>query len=319
MLLRPSVLCPIDFSEASRGALRYAAAIAEHFYAGLTVLAVDELAGFSGVPVVPGDAWPTPLTRNDVEQFVHDTFHDRPLAVPVLEFATAAGKPAPAILRFAAEHAPDLIVMSTHGITGIRKVLFGSTTERVLRETTVPVLATPPDEHGPSCLEELKTAIRRVLVPVDLTAATPRQVHIACGLAEAFDATMLLLHVIEPPRTLPRNVALLPRIQTAQLDRVQPALTALSGDVPARLRAEVITRYGDPAGEIATVAEERDADVIVMGLHSSPAAGPRMGSVTHRVLCQHPRLLLALPPAVDRRLLDRRQQVPESLLAAARA
>jgi hypothetical protein len=42
MPIRPSVLCPIDFSDPSRGALRYGAAIAEHFYAGFTVLAVTD-------------------------------------------------------------------------------------------------------------------------------------------------------------------------------------------------------------------------------------------------------------------------------------
>jgi nucleotide-binding universal stress UspA family protein len=54
--------------------------------------------------------------------------------------------------------------------------------------------------------------------------------------------------------------------------------------------------YGEPAEEIAKVASDRDAGLIVMGLHSSPVLGPRMGSVTYRVLCLAHRLVLALPP-----------------------
>ncbi len=55
--------------------------------------------------------------------------------------------------------------------------------------------------------------------------------------------------------------------------------------------------HGDPAEEIAKLARDRHAGLIVMGLHGSPLLGPRMGSVTYRVLCLAPGLLLAVPPA----------------------
>ena len=124
-----------------------------------------------------------------------------------VRFEVAAGKPAPEVLRVARERKCDLIVMGTHGLTGVRRMFFGSTTERVLRETTVPVLLTPASEKGPVQLEDVKRAIRRVLVPVDLSAATARPVQIASGVAEALDAALLLTHVIEPYRyPLPPDV-----------------------------------------------------------------------------------------------------------------
>ena len=87
MFLRPSVLCPVDFSDASRGALRYAAAIAEHFYAGLTIMAVDEYPMIMTAGLSP-ELWPPPLQKADVERILRDTF-DRELAVPEVDYRGA--------------------------------------------------------------------------------------------------------------------------------------------------------------------------------------------------------------------------------------
>ena len=54
-----------------------------------------------------------------------------------------------------------------HGLTGMRKLFFGSTTERVLRETTVPVLVTPPHDPGPIGIDDAKRLLHRILVPVE--------------------------------------------------------------------------------------------------------------------------------------------------------
>ena len=62
---------------------------------------------------------------------------------------------------------------------------------------------------------------------------------------------------------------------------------------------------GEPTEEILKLAEARNAGLIIMGLHSSGAVGPRMGSVTYRVLCQTEALVLALPPQVVKAASDR--------------
>jgi nucleotide-binding universal stress UspA family protein len=63
-----------------------------------------------------------------------------------------------------------------------------------------------------------------------------------------------------------------------------------------RARAEELALARGREAVLAKVAADRDAGLIVMGLHSSPLLGPRMGSVTYRVLCLAHRLVLALPP-----------------------
>jgi len=295
MTFRPSVLCPLDFSDSSRGALRYAAAIAAHFAAPLTLVAVndpllqeaDELAGVAHL---------TDDTRRDMERFVEETFASRPHGVPDLGLEVTTGKPAPEILRLSREKQSNLIVMSSHGLTGFRKLFFGSTTERVLRETSVPVLVTPATDVGPERLEDIPKIVRRVMVPVDLTAATSHQLRTARDLAEALNVPLLLLHVVEPVRATVSASARLPKVEAERRHRAEQNLERALEDMPAAIKHEAIIAYGEPAEEIAKVANDRDAGIIVMGLHSSPVLGPRMGSVTYRVLCLAHRLVLALPP-----------------------
>jgi nucleotide-binding universal stress UspA family protein len=94
---------------------------------------------------------------------------------------------------------------------------------------------------------------------------------------------------------LTAHAALSP-IEAEQRHRVEVELEGASRSIASAMKPEALVAYGEPAEEIAKVANDRDAGLIVMGLHSSPVLGPRMGSVTYRVLCLAHRLLLALPP-----------------------
>jgi nucleotide-binding universal stress UspA family protein len=295
MIAKPSVLCPLDFSDASRGALRYAGAIAEHFGARLQVLAVndsllDEAAAIAGDPDLEKE------TARQIERFCRQTFSADTAALRDVRIDVATGKAAAQILRIARERNCDLIVMSSHGLTGVRKVFFGSTTERVLRETTVPVLVTPVGDPGPANLEQVRGIVRRILAPVDLTDATSHQLSIARGLAEALSLPVLLLHVVPPARSMVAVQPWPPHLEAERRYRAEKALSEAIETMPAALKPEPLLAFGEPSEEIAKVAADRDAGLIVMGLHSSPVLGPRMGSVTYRVLCLAHRLVLALPP-----------------------
>ena len=295
MISTPSILCPIDFSPSSRGALRYAGLIAAHFAARLTLLAVndpllEEADEFAGPAHLAED------TTRELERFFKRTFAHRPHGIPDVRLEVTTGKSAPEILRVSRERKCDLIVMSSHGLTGFRKMFFGSTTERVLRETTLPVLVTPGGDAGPERLEDIPRMIRRVLAPVDLTAATPHQLTIARGLAEALHVPVLLLNVVEPVRTLSTAQPRLSQVDAERRYRAERELEELVQDMPPSIKPEALVAYGEPAEEIAKVVTDRDAGIIVMGLHSSPVLGPRMGSVTYRVLCLAHRLVFAVPP-----------------------
>src|SRR5262245_6179744 len=90
----PSVLCPVDFSEASRGALRYAVAIAEHFNGSLTVATVSDPLLAQGAAIHCGEGWLSHETAVSLEAFVEETLHGRPAAVAALHIDVETGKAA---------------------------------------------------------------------------------------------------------------------------------------------------------------------------------------------------------------------------------
>jgi universal stress protein A len=289
-----SVLCPIDFSEASRGALRYAAAIAAYCEARLTVMTAEDPL-LASMDVVHGALWPTERARKELASEVAEALSYRSAPLDV-RYELAVGHPATEILRVAAAQRANLIVMSSHGLTGVRKLFFGSTTERVLRETTVPVLVTRPDDYGAVRLDARASVVDRILVPVDFGMATAAQMHAAGMIAKALDVPLLLAHVLEPVRRPLWRQDEHPRVEPARRARAEKSLEALVAQVPDTLRAETLLTVGNPAEEIARIARERKTQLIVLGLLASEPAGPRIGSVTFRVLCLTSSLVLSLPP-----------------------
>jgi universal stress protein A len=291
-----SVLCPLDFSEPSRAALSYAAAIAKHFGATLTVLAVDDplLAHAAAVAeLTPPLAEQTDAELRRVCRAVVGDDHGGP---PRREYRVRVGKPGVEILQQARDSGTGLIVMSSRGHSGVRKMFFGSTTERVLRETPVPVLVTPTERPPGLSLDEMARHVGHVLAPVDLSSASAHQVSVAAAIAEALSVPLLVAHVLEPI-TVPSRVRLaLPASDTARRATAEDQLLELIRPVRLPPNTETLMLSGDPAEEIVKLTDTRRANLIVMGLHSSEAFGARMGSVTYRVVALTRTLVLGLPP-----------------------
>ena len=291
-----SLLCPIDFSDPSRAALLYARAIADHFGARLTLLAVDDpllVEAAVSVGLVPSLSDETMQELRRVGADVFDRPHGGDTTV---DFRVRTGKPAVEILREAREIAADLIVMSSRGHTGVRKMFFGSTTERVLRETTVPVLITPIERPRGQSLEEMARHVGRILVPLDLSEASPDQLAVAAAIAQALSVPLLVAHVVEP-MVIPMRVRLaMSGANAVRRTNAEDTLADLVRSIPETVKTETLVVSGDPAEEIVKLTEVRHANLIVMGLHSTEPFGPRMGSVTYRVLSLTHTLVLALPP-----------------------
>lgn len=298
----PLILCPVDFSDASAGAVRYAAAIAARFGARVLVLTVVHPLLADAVDLGTGVVWDPDACKGELAEFaVRAGAHD---ASPpaTFEYEVAVGKPAVEILRVAQERSCSLTVISTQGLTGMRKLFFGSTTERVLRETLHPVLITPPVVPRPLSFEQAQHLVRRVLVPVDLSAGSLNQTQTAKAIAQTLNAPMLLAYVIEPVKS---HVAGRRDVLTLEADQravAEDRLSELVATLPRRLHPEALVAYGDPAEELAKIANDRHAGLTVVGLHGSPLIGPRMGSVTYRFLCLSRNLVLALPPGHVSRL-----------------
>lgn len=294
------ILCPIDFSEPSRAALRYAAAITTHLGAALTLLTVNDPLLTEAADMAGGTGRLAADAKAELEKFFRDSLPGSARR-PAAELVVATGASAAEILRHAKDGA-DLIVMSSHGATGIRKLFFGSTTERVLRETSVPVLVVPRGDAGPETMADMKKIVRRILVPVDLGGALEEQVRVAAGLADTFEAPLLLVHIVEPVRAVVPGHAYAANVDSERRGRAEQRLQALVAALPPARRPEALVMFGEPAEEISKIANDRGVGLIVMGLHASALLGPRMGSVTYRVLCVTNAIVLALPPGASIRM-----------------
>jgi nucleotide-binding universal stress UspA family protein len=291
---KPTVLCPIDYSDHSRVALRYAALIADHFGARLLLVTVNDLLLVQAAAMAYDAEYLQLQSREDLREFYRNTNLPSAAGADDVTYDVRTGKPAPEILKAAADGHADLIVIGTHGLSGARKAFFGATTERVLRETTVPVLITRKDAPMVASLAEAPRSVGRILVPVDLTPATAHQVAVANGLAVALGVPLILTHVIEPLALPMRWRTHVGRADHERRTRAEEELRELTDKVTVPV--ETLLAYGDPAEEIAKLARDRGAGLLVLGLHGSTLLGPRMGSVTYRVLCLAPTLVLAIPP-----------------------
>jgi nucleotide-binding universal stress UspA family protein len=150
MLPFKKILCPTDFSEPAFTALKRAEELARHFAAELIVAHV--------IPPVPGPhmyadsplatSFDVPMFQQELairaEQMLKNLVSHHKVGTRNL---VSTGEAAPEILRIAAEEHVDLIVIASHGLTGWRRLVFGSVAEKVVRQAPCPVLTiTAPPE-----------------------------------------------------------------------------------------------------------------------------------------------------------------------------
>ncbi len=147
-----SILLPTDFSECGNYALSYAASLARTFRASIICLNVIEPI----VPTVGYSGMTEPLPIDITEQLEDSAERELPKLAECdecsgieVEELVVHGEAASEIVRVAAERKVDLIVISSHGRTGLGRILFGSTAESVVRHAPCPVLVVkppPPEE-----------------------------------------------------------------------------------------------------------------------------------------------------------------------------
>jgi nucleotide-binding universal stress UspA family protein len=299
-----SILCPIDFSEHSIEALRFAIGLAGRDQAHLTVLTVNERLMVEAAAAKCGEKY---LERETEREQTHHVLQLMPGAdwAPVPHNAVRAGKPHTEILECAAEEQADLIVMGTHGLSGYRRLFFGSVTERVLRDSPIPVLVVPLlaphvvvfTNRGPVF------HIGHVLAPVDFGPSSHDHVGLAEDVAASFGALLLLVHVLRELRGPARLRLVLQGNGRERTDEARERLFQLASTrSPGAVETCVVS--GDPADEIAEVAAQHGVGLIVMGLSGAGASDTRPGSVAYRVLTMSPVPVLALPPARDEKTQD---------------
>lgn len=261
------ILCPIDFSEASRAALEQAAAIAEWFGAAITVVHVSAPARviegpllFAALPV--GDVSDTRASRarRSLDEYVRP-LRDRGLAVDaiVLEDDAVDGR----ILAIAETVHADFLVIGTHGRTGLDWLIVGSVTDKILRHATCPVLTVPP-----SATRHARPPFKRLLCPIDFSEPSLEALRFVLPLAEEGDARLTLLHVL-PDRPSQDGAAVLEtvadraRCEEATRQRLEALVPK---DASAFCEPVMRVTWGVPYRSIVDVAASETSDLIVMGI-----------------------------------------------------
>lgn len=292
------ILCPIDFSEASRHALDQAIVVARFFDARIIVLHVYNQA-FLPVPGygMPTDLGAITLSAEDAQRLQRD----------VAQFAAAAGTegrevsiavepgmPVPRILATATALPADLIVIGTHGVSGFERLVLGSVTEKVLRKATCPVLTVPPRTETSASVP-----FKHIVCAVDFSDASLKALTTALSLAQEADAELTVVHVLEwPATTTPAGLTpAAPELGTGGTFDLERYRTVLEADAAQRLAALLPTDvqewctpntkilHGKPWAEILAAAAARDTDLIVMGVRGrNPVDLLLFGSTANQVV-----------------------------------
>jgi len=269
-----NVVFPTDFSRTASGALPFAAGLASRFRAALHVVNAAEPANYS----LPPETWHlADQTREretkQVRTFLQTSFPEIESEVQVWE-GTVSQVLTSAIDR---DHA-DMIVLGTHGRTGVGKLLLGSAAEAILRTAPCPVLTL-----GPHARTEPEWQLHQILYATDFSPASIEGVQYAIAFAQAYNAKLALLHVIETRETDEL-------VHEAELtDSSRRLLRKLVPEdaLPFEPRCEVI--QGAAADAIIEVARRLNAGLIVLGARRASGATSHLPVATvHKVIAQAP-------------------------------
>ena len=284
------ILFPIDDSDGVAAVRDSVYALAAAHDATLHVLNVADTAHDSVTRI--GDQVVDALEQTG-EQLVAETARQAAERGISTQTAVIQGGVAATITEYAETAEIDCIVMPTQGRKGIEERLLGSTTERVSRETTVPLLTLRPDAAP------LSTPIERLLVPTDGSDTAAAALDVGIDLAVADTSTLHLLSVVD-------TSLFGGDIQAEQYaDSLTEAATGITDDARDRATAagvgEVITAVEDDrsvAEGIRSYAAEAEADCIVVGTHGRTGLDRYLlGSVTETLIRTSPVPVMVVPPS----------------------
>ena len=299
----PLVLCAVDFSPSSADIVRHAAACAGGAWpdgddhAALTLLhVVEPLLVQAAAMTVDAD-----MIQSECRQAlaalassVTSTALARPAAIDV-----RIGLPHVEILKAAADAHATLIVIGTQGQTGAARLFFGSTTQRVLRETVTPTLVVPPaasaivreDASGPVL------DIAHVIAALDFSDTTAATAQAAASLAARTGARLTLAHVVPEARGLDRWAALVDEHRAQRTVRAGQELALLAREVQAEMPdVRTVALQGEPERVLASLAAEQPHSLLVMGVRRGAGLlSPQPGSTAYKVLCLARSPVLVVP------------------------
>jgi nucleotide-binding universal stress UspA family protein len=285
-----NILVPIDFSQESLKAVRYAIAFAKRFNSDLLLIHVVEplspMAGFEAVPIAIDEGQRLKDFERRLTQFAAANL---PRDI-VAQIAVRHGSAFEEVVSVAKSSPIDLIVASTHGHTGFKRVLFGSTAERLVQHAPCPMLVVRGQEHefvASSGKPSDQIRIERLLVPIDFSDCSRKALEYAVAFAAQFKAQILCLHALEIPYgTGEAGIVLETEAFRKKMhEEASRQMAAFLQEQALPGSQERIIKVGTPYREIIQTADEKQSNLIILGTHGR--SGVRhflLGSTTERVV-----------------------------------
>ena len=267
-----NILFATDFSPCSQAALPFLRALAMRYASTVHVIHVIAPEARTSVPM-------DKLPELDVEQIdaesamqdllAGDAFQD------IAHTATVErGEAWEVLASLAEEKNADLIVLGTHGRRGLKKLVLGSTAERIFRHVPCPVLTVGPQTRNQDMARD---RIAPILFVTDFCAGSQHALPYAVSLARANHSRLILLHAVSPPSvgTLPGSMDTMVVNAEVSAELLADALAGarrqmaelISAETMQELKPEILIECGAAVEMILSAAENRQAGLIVMGAH----------------------------------------------------
>ena len=263
------ILLPVDFSERSAGAARYARCLAERCHSEIVFLHVLPPLHTDFGPDVAG-AMLVDVYRTRSEQVGREL--DSILPDTTARRVVLYGDPAVEIVRFAHEESVDLIVMPTHGYGPFRRFILGSNTAKVLHDADCPVWTGVHLDQVPAAGP---VAVEHILCAVDLGPQSGRTLAWAAWLEKQFQARLTIFHAVAAHADSP-----------GILEAAKEELLHLQ--LQAGTDGEVLLESGEPARAICSAAARLSASVVVIGRGSAAGDFGRLRTNAYAIIRQSP-------------------------------
>jgi nucleotide-binding universal stress UspA family protein len=266
-----NILFATDFSPCSYAALPYALSVARRFGATLHAAYVKptEAEIFFASP----ESWPRAEEDEKTSLLPYVAELEKQLQGLPHDVLTPRGNVADALAQIIADRDIDLLVLGTHGRSGVGKLFLGSIAEEIFRRTPCPVLSVGPHV---SCKPDGEIQFQHIVFATDFSEDSLAALPYAVSLAEEDQAQLALLHVVEQ---LAAGIADLAGVKASLMLRLRELVPP---EAEPWCHAECLLEFGrqfaPPAERILEIAAEQAADLIVLGVH--PLHG-KLGLVTH--------------------------------------
>jgi nucleotide-binding universal stress UspA family protein len=283
------ILVTTDFSDASRQALPPAIEFAGQFGSALVLVHVIPAALLGELSHMGIVFEQKRLAADALARLERFRETELPARLRV-ETALLEGSPAHQIVTFAKETEADLILIATHGLTGLKHFWLGSTAERVVHHAPCPVLVVREPPVSVRFPGDVLCRFQRILVPTDFSEASQPALRYAAALARPCGGEVTCMHVIEPPPYPEFGYAHVPTKEAALRREAIKKLDVCCHDLSqAGIKTHSVLRNGSAFREIAEQVREHGADLILIGTHGRGAVAHALfGSTAERVVRHAP-------------------------------